>query len=209
MKARILLFAAMAVALVSCGDSKRTDLFNGKDFEGWTKVIDSKDTSGIDPFSVKDGVISITGIPFGYIRTDKVYSDYKAHLEFRWVGGKGTNSGFFQRVQDEDDTWPRGVECQMCHGSVGQFIGLNGAAVEGVYPNEEGFSFKDACLGEEAERPVGEWNELDVICQGHQVRYFVNGVLRNTCEAELTSGHIGIQSEGGPLEVRNVYVEEL
>ena len=134
MKSRILPIIVAALALTACGSQKQTQLFNGKDFEGWVPVVDQKDTTGTNPFSVKDGCIAIAGQPYGYLRTEKVYGDYKAHLEFRWTDENGSNSGFFQRVQNDDTVWPHGIEGQLCHGSLGEFVALSGAKIEGVTP---------------------------------------------------------------------------
>ncbi|MDY6319653.1 MAG: DUF1080 domain-containing protein, partial [Bacteroidales bacterium] len=58
------------------------------------------------------------------------------------------------------------------------------------------------------ENPIGEWNSIDVEVKGGHVKYSVNGKLINECDTDLTSGYIAVQSEGGPLEVRNIWIEE-
>lgn len=209
MKAIRFILAALlvAVAAASCGKGQKTVLFNGQDMEGWYGVIDMKDTTSAPVFFVQDSVLCISGRPFGYMRTEKVYGDYKAHLEFRWVGEEGTNSGFFHRIQEGDQIWPNGVECQMCAGKLGDFVGLNGAKVSGYDEIKGSFIIKHR-IGEDNELPVGEWNSLDVQCKGTRIRYYVNGKLQNECDTDHTSGYIGIQSEGGPLQVRNFYIVE-
>jgi Domain of Unknown Function (DUF1080). len=205
---RFISIAAAVLAMVSsCGGGKKTVLFNGENLDGLVAVTDSADTTGAVVFTVEDGLLCISGNPFGYIRTEKAYSDYDAHLEFRWVGEEGTNSGFFQRVQEGDGVWPVGVECQMCCGKVGDFVGLSGAFIEGS--EQKGiFSFKPRTGESDSEKPAGEWNELDVEVRGTHIKYYVNGQLQNECETNLTSGYVAVQSEGGPLQVRNIYLIE-
>ena len=95
--------AAMLTALFTSCDGGKEVLFNGQNLDGWVLFVDpTTDVKAEDVFSVKDGVISITGMPYGYMRTTKKYADYVAHAEFRWTDGKGSNSGFFQRVQEGD-----------------------------------------------------------------------------------------------------------
>lgn len=208
MKTRFLSIIAAALALTACGQ-KQTQLFNGTDLQGWVPIVDQNDTTGVDPFSVKDGCIAILGQPFGYLRTEKVYGDYKAHLEFRWTDDKGSNSGFFQRVQDDDKVWPHGVECQLGHGNLGEFVALAGAKIEGITPEASGFGFKHRPEDvADPENPVGEWNSIDVEVTGGHIKYSVNGKLINECDTDLTSGHIAVQSEGGPLEIRNIWIIE-
>jgi len=204
---RILFLGAVAIALFACQQEKKTVLFNGENLDGFVAVVDSTDTTGIEVFTVADGLLNITGMPFGYLRTEKAFADYDAHLEFRWVGEEGTNSGFFQRLQEGDGVWPKGVECQMCAGKVGDFVGLSGAFIEGA-ETKGIFSFKSSINDLDSEKPVGEWNALDVEVRGTHIKYTVNGVFQNECETDLTSGFIAVQSEGGPLQVRNLYVIE-
>ena len=206
--AKTLLLAAAFILAAACSEKEtKTVLFNGVDFDGLVVVTDQNDTTGAEVFTVEDGLLCISGNPFGYIRTEKAYADYDAHLEFRWVGEEGTNSGFFQRLQEGDGVWPVGVECQMCAGKLGDFVGLSGAFIEGSKAKGI-FSFKERTSGVDSEKPVGEWNELDVEVRGTHIKYTVNGVLQNECETDLTSGYVAVQSEGGPLQVRNIYLIE-
>src|SRR5258706_13707038 len=60
--------------------SKHMELFNGKDFSGWTFFMrDSADPA--QTWSVADGLIRCTGKPTGYLRTEKDYRDYKLTIE--------------------------------------------------------------------------------------------------------------------------------
>ena len=203
MKARIL-FAALFVAalLTSCGSSK-TELFNGNDLTGWVGFVDP--ASGVpasEVYSVKDGNIHVAGQPFGYLRTAEKYGDYKLHIEWRWIG-EGTNSGIFHRVQDGDKIWPNAIECQLCSGRAGDYVMLGGSKISDIECVGE-FPVKDR--NGDFEKPVGEWNEAEIICKGTKITVYINGNLQNECTTNITSGYIALQSEGGPLEFRNVYL---
>ena len=109
------LFAALTLALAagSCSREPRTELFNGRDLAGWVCVTDPEGVGDArDAFSVQNGNIRIAGSPFGYMRTEETYDDYRLHVEWRWIG-EATNSGIFQRVQAGDRLWPEAVECQL------------------------------------------------------------------------------------------------
>ena len=85
MKSRILAAALLAATLlVSCSD-KKVYLFNGKNMDGWKVVLkeEADAFSGASTFSVENEMIHITGQPFGYARTEKKYSNYSLHLEWR------------------------------------------------------------------------------------------------------------------------------
>jgi hypothetical protein len=55
------------------------------------------------------------------------------------------------------------------------------------------------------ENPVGEWNRAETICNKGKVVSFINGRLMNEIsECTINSGYIGIQSEGGEIEIRSI-----
>ena len=60
------------------------------------------------------------------------------------------------------------------------------------------------------ENPVGDWNTNVTICAGNDVKAVINGKLENEItECTISSGFIGIQSEGGDIEIRKMYLEPL
>ncbi len=202
---RILLSIIIAAAVLSGCTQKKVSLFNGSDLTGWVCFLDSSGDARIsDVFGVRDGNILIKGAPFGYMRTAEKYGDYKLHVEWRWVG-EGTNSGIFQRVQDGDRLWPTGIECQLCHGKAGDFVMLGGSKISeiecvGQFPVKE--------RNGNFENPAGEWNTADIVCEGRTITVYINGNLQNQCTGDAEDGYIALQSEGGPIEFRNIYITE-
>ena len=206
---KINLFLSLAVLFTvfsSCGgNSQKTDLFNGSDLAGWEWVGNpDSEVPASEICSVVDGNIRIAGRPFGYLRTAEKYGDVKLHAEWRWVG-EGTNSGLFIRVQDEDKLWPNAIECQLCNGKAGDLVMLGGSKIQEV-ECVEAFPVKDRAG--DFENPVGEWNVAEVICEGNRLTIYINGNLQNECTCDSTEGYIAFQSEGGPIEFRNVYIEK-
>ncbi len=198
--------AMLAVLMTACaGNDGRTELFNGKDLTGWELVL-APDSAvpATEVYTVKDGNIRIAGQPFGYMRTERKYGDYTFHAEWRWVG-EGTNSGIFHRVQDGDKLWPNAIECQLCSGKAGDFVMLGGSKIQEMECVEQ-FPVKNR-VGD-YENPAGEWNTAKVVCKGNKITVYINGQFQNECTCDSTEGYIALQSEGGPLEFRNVYIEE-
>ena len=196
--------AMLAVLMTACaGNDGRTELFNGKDLTGWELVL-APDSAvpATEVYTVKDGNIRIAGQPFGYMRTERKYGDYTFHAEWRWVG-EGANSGIFHRVQDGDKLWPNAIECQLCSGKAGDFVMLGGSKIEEIECVET-FPVKER-IGD-YENPVGEWNVAEVVCEGNKITVYINGNLQNECTCDSTDGYIAFQSEGGPIEFRNIYV---
>ena len=205
MKCKILLLA-LAVGAVSCGGDANTELFNGRDLTGWVCVT-AGGPAAAEVFTVQDGCIRVAGQPFGFLRTAEQYGDYRLHAEWRWIG-KPSNSGLFQRIQEGDELWPSLIECQLESGNAGDLLGLGGATMAGVESPEGGVPVKKR-VGGASEKPAGEWNEAEVICKGDRITVYVNGVLQNECSGVNTRGYIALQSEGGPLEFRNIYLTEV
>ena len=198
--------AAMLLALVvaACGP-KREILFNGENLDGWvyfTAEPDSTAPAPIEPvFSVVDGAIHISGTPNGYIRTEKKYSNFTLRLEWRWADRR-KDSGIYVYLQDGDKVWPTGVQVQLRESDFGSLFSR--IAMEG----EDGPTYrKDPLCKEDPELADGEWNKVVVCCKNGKVTAKVNGVLVNEAVCAATAGYIGFQSEGGPIEFRNITVE--
>ena len=203
MKSRILAAALLAATLlVSCSD-KKVYLFNGKNMDGWNVVLkeEADAFSGASTFSVENEMIHITGQPFGYARTEKKYSNYLLHLEWRWAGPKGVDGGVFNYLQDGDKVWPQGVQLQMTPKDMGMLMG--GIPIEGI---EGPFYRKERIVAESPEKPVGEWNEMEFLCKDGQIKCWLNGVLVNEAVCDVTDGYIAVQSEGGSMDFRNIYL---
>ena len=192
-----------AAIFVSCEREKTAVLFNGKDLSGWKAVLKSAEGETFDgeTFSVRDSVLHVTGKPFGYLRTEKKYSDYRLHLEWRWAGAEAVDGGVFNRLQDGDKVWPLGVQLQMTPKDMGVLMG--GIKIEGL---EGPFYKKDRLVEENAELPVGEWNEMEFLCKGGSIKVWLNGILVNEAVCDALDGYIAIQSEGGPMDFRNIFL---
>lgn len=203
MRKTVVLLTALSVLLVSCGPGKDV-LFDGKSLDGWVCVARDPEP-GVEltgpTFSVRDGAIHISGQPFGYIRTERKFTDYTLHVQWRWTDGR-VDSGIFNRLQDGDQVWPAGIQMQMRERDFGFFF--SGIPLEGV---EGERSWRKPPLQElDPELPDGQWNETMIVCQGGHISATVNGVLVNEAVASATEGYIGFQSEGGAIEFRNIYL---
>ncbi|MBR5176114.1 MAG: DUF1080 domain-containing protein [Bacteroidales bacterium] len=204
MNIRYFLAALTAAAFISCSTKEKIEtLFNGENIDGWKVVLKSAEgeTFEGETFSAQEGVLRVSGKPFGYIRTEKKYTDYTLHLEWRWTGEEGVDGGVFNRLQEGDKVWPLGVQLQMTPKDMGVLMG--GIKIEGL---EGPFYKKDRIVEESPEKPVGEWNDMEFLCKGGEIKVWLNGILVNEAVCDATSGYIALQSEGGAMEFRNIYL---
>lgn len=203
--------AATLLMVAGCTSPARVVLFNGRDLSGWVSFAPGVDRDVQTTWSVRDGVIYCSGVPNGYLRTEDDYRDYQLHLEWRWVAG-ASNSGVFVHLTGEDKLWPELIECQLWSGNAGDLVLFPGTSI--TY-NGEARSTETTFLdltkrAPSSENPIGEWNSYDIVCRGDTIRTTVNGVFQSEgTQASETWGKIGLQSEGGPIEFRNIYIEPL
>lgn len=180
-----------------------TRLFNGKDLSGWKAVL----PDGAKPestWTVQDGVLICLGQPIGYIRTEEKFTNYVLKLEWRFnpITKKAGNSGVLLRMQAPDKVWPKSVEAQLQSGSAGDFWNIDEFPMKTVESRLNGRNTKHSHA---AERPLGEWNEYEIIVDGGRVTLIVNGdVLNEAWDVAELPGPICLQSEGAEIHFRNV-----
>jgi len=207
-------------------------LFNGSNLKKFDTFLPSKGLNS-DPehvFQVENGVLHISGKEMGYIITKKPYRNFYLRAEFKWGEGtygsregKARDSGILYNVQGEQKVWPRSIEFQITEGGTGDFWMTDGAALTdkdgtritgppggamkidrfGKGPSENVIGYRDP-VGE-VEKPHGEWNVLELVTQGNDVKQYVNGKLVNEgTDPSPTSGKILFQSEGAEVYFRDM-----
>jgi len=198
---------AMTVKEVPVTPKQTVSLFNGTDLSGWTKVITAEPGSDPDKtWTVADGVIRCTGKPFGYLMTQQSYANFTLKVEYRWYAqSEQMNSGIFVLKTGPDNFFlPKAIEAQLKKGSAGDFVLLSQATLNGL-ENPRIKSVKK--MAESSEKPDGEWNSVEIVVKDDTVTVSVNGVLQNKGTAAYTNaGAICLQSEGGPIEFRNITI---
>jgi len=185
-------------------------LWNGKDFSGWKLFVPNAGYDVTKTWAVKDTVIRCEGEPAGYMRTEEDYADYLFHIEWRWVENGG-NSGVLIHMSGEDKVWPRSLECQLMSGNAGDFWIIGGVDIaEHAKAGGRVKGRRVIKLKESSEKPLGQWNAYDIICKDDWVVALVNGALQNVgTKCSERFGKICVQSEGAPIEFRNIYIEPL
>jgi hypothetical protein len=196
-----------------------------------------------------ESCIRVSGENWGAIITKQEYQNYHLQLQFKWgkllwgqkkkgnrkdsgllyhsVGPYGADFGFWMRAQ----------EFQIEEGNTGDYWGCAGAIADipankiansYIYnPNGSLTTFREnstigrhcAKQGSSFEKPSGEWNTLDLYCNGDTSIHVVNGevamVLYHNSQANnnstqpLVKGKIQLQSEGGELYYRHIQIRDL
>jgi len=184
-------------------------LWNGTDFTGWHRYVADPTVDVNNVWRIQSHMIRCSGKPDGYLRTENKYKNYRLHVEWRWPE-QVANSGVLLHMDEPDQLWPTCVECQLKATRAGDFVLMNGAGltVGGINGQDATKQFVAiAKMAAVSEKPAGQWNIYEIVCKRGTIRCYVNGVLQNAgTKAKPSSGWIGLQSEGGPIEFRNIYL---
>lgn len=131
-------------------------LFNGKDLTGW-KCNNGKPIAT----PVEDGSL----VPYksgGYIIiNEKQFGDFILKCDVRWEDPR-CNSGIFFRVEDPANPVHTGFEVQVMAG-------------KGTGKHDFGAIYDLAPLTKNTGKPIGEWNHVEIKCQGPEISVKVNG----------------------------------
>jgi len=117
------------------GKKSELKLFNSKNLDGWYTYIKDRGKN-VDPknvFTVKNGMIRISGEEYGCITSNDEFENYKITVEFKWGEityeprvNKARDSGLLLHSVGEDGgsdgTWMHSIECQIIEGGTGDFI---------------------------------------------------------------------------------------
>ncbi len=201
-------------ARVTAAESSNADdfvpLFDGKTLDGWVNVNCAPNT-----WSVRDGMIYCTGKPIGELRTKRMYQNFVLELEWQHLKPKG-NAGVFvwaDAITAPGQPFHRSVEVQVLdgregpgHTSDGDIFPIHGSTLK----PDNGRGGMRAFPTEKRSKPSPEWNHYRITCNDGSISLAVNGkVVTSGSECSLRKGYICLESEGSPVNFRNLRIKEL
>jgi hypothetical protein len=192
-------------------------------------------------------VIHISGEHFGSMITTNEYENYHLQLQFKWGQGRHAprknskrDSGLLYHSHGPNGVgwffWMASQEFQIQEGDCGDYWAvlcdidvpaiMNTDSTYTYNKNGQLLSFgphnklgPHVIKSENAEKPFGEWNTLDLYTRGDTSMHVVNGkvvmMLYNSRRSSdgkmipLTKGKIQLQSEGGEIFYRNVKIRPI
>jgi len=215
-----------AIIFLSCASSKNTAnnhlsknekkqgyqlLFDGHSMDQWTGATDS--------YIPENGTITIhpekgSG---GNLYTKKEYSDFDFRFQFKLTAA--ANNGVGIRAPLEGDAAYVAMEIQILDNEAPEYKDLHPyqyhGSVYGVVPAKRGYL-----------KPVGEWNDEEIIAKGPKIKVILNGTV--ITDADITDarqngtmdgkqhpglkrdkGHIGFLGHGSVVQFRNIRVKDL
>jgi hypothetical protein len=191
------------------------DLFDGKSLAGWVNINTAPSTWSVGKDEEGGATIRCTGIPTGVMRTEAVYENFVAELEWRHLVAGG-NAGFFvwsDALTSAGVPFTRSVEVQVMDGqegpgytSDGDVFPIHGATMT----PENGRGGQRAFPTERRMNASPNWNHYRVTCQDGTISVAVNGkVVTRGRNISPRKGHICLESEGSAIDFRNIRIKEL
>lgn len=215
--------AAQVIDFKKDGAPKSLVLFDGKSLQGWVADVPKADKEpGLSPsFVVRDGNLVSLGEPRGHLISQRAFANYRLVIEYRFPGQPG-NGGVLvhaSRLRARGNMFPQSLEVQMMHQDAGDFWCIEEDIVvpdmEQRRPRAEGQKWggsgTDARrilnLTDGSEKPLGEWNRLEIVCRDREILVWVNGVkVNHGHDCTASSGKIALQAEGSVLEFRKIEI---
>ncbi len=188
-------------------------LFDGTHMHHWV--------GNTTDYILEDGNIAIRPKPGkgsgGNLFTKEQYSDFIFRFEFQLT--PGANNGLGIRAPLEGDAAYEGMELQILDNEAPIYKDLHAyqyhGSIYGIAPAKRGFL-----------KPVGEWNEEEVIVKGTKIKVILNGTV--ILDADISdaqkngaidgkkhpgllreSGHIGFLGHGSPVQFRHIRIKDL
>jgi hypothetical protein len=218
---RLAVLAVLSLLLLSLArpasadDADGEKLFASGDLKGWVEEqhgFFKKKHPDASTWSVKDGVVACDGSlgNCGFLRYDRKLSDFTLKLEYRV--SENCNSGVCIRVPkpydgNPDATLPSkgGYEVQI----------LDDAGKPATKTSSSSF-YNLLAPKENAAKPAGEWNTLEIACRGPRITVTLNGkVVQDVDQATVEAirdrpreGYILLQNHGHKCEFRNIRLKD-
>jgi hypothetical protein len=203
-------------------------LFNGKDLSGWhgmphfnpyelAAMPEDKRQAKIEEWTadarkhwtVQDGELVNDGNG-AYLTTDKEYGDIELLIDYKTV--PKADSGIYLRATPQVQIWDYTKE-----GGKWDLGADKGSG--GLWNNSDGAPGKDPLVL--ADKPFGEWNSFRILMVGERVTVWLNGKLvvdrarlenfwdNNKKLPLMKKGPIQLQTHGGEIRWRNIYIREI
>lgn len=201
---------------------------------GW-KALTGEDFANVnceaDTWNWEEGFAHCTGQPVGVTRTKKQYTNFELVVEWRHLRSGG-NSGVFVWVPEKSlkalgpGKLPHGIEVQVLdHGYAESYQKRTGKVADWFTTNGDVFAVGDSQMtpfpplspngnrsfpSKNMSKGVGQWNHYYIRAINGEVRLWVNGEeVSGGTACKPSSGYLCLESEGSPIDFRNLRIREL
>ena len=183
-------------------------LFDGKTLTNWEGAGQPAEQC----WDVVDGLLLCKQAKGPWLRSKEEFGDFNFRIDYKL--GDAANSGVYVRVpadgnhHRENDTLPEaGFEVQMLDDASPKYATLKDYQYSASIYDIVGAKPRNT-------KPAGQWNTLEINCEGQTVSTIHNGVRVTLATPEThpliklrkTKGFLGLQNHGGGVWFRNIRV---
>ncbi len=202
---------------------------------GWkTLTLADFEHVNCDPetWSMKGDLIHCTGQPIGVTKSKETFTNVEISVEWRHQESGGNSGMFLWAAPEHLENVPRnalpktGIEIQMLdHGYQEKYVAKNGKKSDWFTTHGDIFPVGNSRLKpfeplsangsrsfprEERSKGINEWNHYYVRAINGEVRLWVNGAeVSGGRDATPATGRLCLESEGAPIDFRNLRVRIL
>ena len=183
-----------------------------------------------DTWSWNGNSVSCTGTPVGVTRSKKSYTNFELVCEWRHLRNAGNSGIFIWSPLETLDRLkgpglPEGIEVQVLDLGYTTNYEKNGKTADWFTCHGDVFPVGNSKMNpfpptspngirsfprEERSRGVGTWNHYYIRAINGEIRLWVNGrEVSGGSQCEPRVGHICLESEGSPIEFKNLRIREL
>jgi len=187
------------VRLSAAADEGFTDLFNGRNLQGWVSI------GPADAFNVRDSAIFSTGAgPYpSWLRSEREYENFVFRFEYKTEGWY--EGGVLLHAPLDGPGSKLGFKIHLRHEQKSYGLRSPGAIYDAAAPQRI------------ANLPSGQWNYCEIKCDWPHLRVTLNDKLIHDISMDtdaalrhrLRRGFIGIQNIGCRALFRNIQIREL
>ncbi|HEX4064392.1 MAG TPA: DUF1080 domain-containing protein [Acidobacteriaceae bacterium] len=137
-----------------------------------------------------------------WLRFDRELGNFTFRVRWRFTPQPGTpkyNSGVFFRNNKDGTIWHQAQ------------TSLEGGYIFGETPVDGKLTRVnlEKEMTENRVKPAGQWNTYDIRCVGSTCSLAVNGKVVNKIQLSVENGYIGLESEGYPIEFKDMELKQL
>lgn len=221
MRCSLIILMTLCFFYTTAQENEFLSLLNNENLKGWNIYLPSKGVNS-DPdsiFSIKKGILHITGEEFGFIAMKEPFKNFHLTAEFKWGEAKfppreneKRDSGilYFVPIDAPEKIWPKSVEYQIQEGDLGDFWLIDGASMKVNGNRTVPQDYLRVEKFNDNEHPNGEWNVVEIISRDGELTHIINGMVVNRGSApDVNKGLILIQSEGAEIFYRKIKIKSL
>jgi serine/threonine protein kinase len=185
--------------------------FNGMDFEGWHAIWKDRVREPSSVFRIEGDEIVGADNGAGRIFLDRSFKDFSFKFEYLLPTDGRCRAASCRLQLAEGKPFRVGladfrvgeVGCALTNGEGAEVGDIYSCEYGDVNPviSKPGLTPKTS----DAARPLGEWNKVEIRCEGREIQFLLNGRQVNRVEADHTLLlHPGFQAWATDIRIRNI-----